>query len=112
MNSVVEPDKTNSVTTISKEAVDAALPHESRYILWDRRLKGFGLRVEPSGAKSYVIRYRAGAGRRGVPRQFKIGAHGKLTPDVAPRHQHTRRPHAARIDRLAATGAFHSGIQA
>jgi len=75
--------KQASVITISKETVDRAKPAATRYVLWDRRLKGFGLRVEPTGAKSYFIRYRAGGGRRGVLRQFKIGAHGKLTPDMA-----------------------------
>jgi hypothetical protein len=77
--------KTASTTTISRETVDAARPAATRYILWDKRLKGFGLRFEPSGAKSYVIRYRSGGGRRGVLRQFKIGTHGKLTPDQARR---------------------------
>jgi hypothetical protein len=72
-----------SVITISKEAVDAAKPGPARYILWDRRLKGFGVRIEPSGTKSYFVRYRAGGGRRGVLRQFKIGTHGKLTPEQA-----------------------------
>ena len=52
-------------------------------MLWDQRLKGFGVRIEPSGTKTYLIRYRAGGGRRGVLRQFKIGTHGKLTPDMA-----------------------------
>jgi integrase len=76
-------EKPPSVITISKQTVDSAKPSAVRYILWDQRLKGFGLRVEPSGAKSYLIRYRAGGGRRGVLRQFKIGAHGRLTPDQA-----------------------------
>jgi hypothetical protein len=56
-----------------------AKPRGARYILWDARLKGFGVRIEPSGAKSYVVRYRAGGGRRGVLRQFKIGTHGRLS---------------------------------
>ncbi|HEY1425678.1 MAG TPA: hypothetical protein VGF50_03320 [Caulobacteraceae bacterium] len=33
--------------------MDGAKPRDVRYILWDKRLKGFGLRIEPSGAKSY-----------------------------------------------------------
>ncbi len=73
------------VVLISKETVDAAKPASSRYVIWDRKLKGFGLRVEPSGGKSYFVRYRLGGGRRGVLRQFKIGAHGKLTPEQARR---------------------------
>jgi integrase len=72
-----------SIIAISKETVDAAKPTERRYILWDKRLKGFALRVEPSGAKSYIVRYRVGGGRRGLLKQFKLGAHGKLTPEQA-----------------------------
>jgi hypothetical protein len=77
------PSGHQAVITISKETVDHALPGASRYIVWDKRLTGFGLRVEPSGTKTYIVRYRAGGGRRGVLRQFKIGTHGKLTPDQA-----------------------------
>ena len=33
----------SSVVALSKETVDAAKPQDNRYILWDRRLKGFGL---------------------------------------------------------------------
>src|SRR6185437_12658099 len=40
----------------------------------------FGLRVEPGGAKTYVLKYRAGARQR----FFKIGKHGSpWTPDQA-----------------------------
>ncbi len=69
--------------------VDAAAPEAVRFITWDTELKGFGLRVEPSGVKSYIVRYRVGGGRRGVLRQFKIGTHGKLTSEQA-RDQATR----------------------
>jgi len=68
---------------LSKRSVDAAEAEDVRYIVWDKELKGFGLRVEPSGTKTYICRYRAGGGRRGTLRQFKIGTHGKLTPDQA-----------------------------
>jgi integrase len=68
---------------LSKQTVDAAEPGVRRYIVWDDALSGFGLRVEPSGLKTYVVRYRQGGGRRGLLRQFKLGTHGKLTPDQA-----------------------------
>jgi len=82
-------DKRTSVF-LSKESVDAAEPAAARYIVWDEALAGFGLRVEPSGRKTYVIRYRAGGGRRGALRQFKLGTHGKLTPDQARRAAKTK----------------------
>ena len=68
---------------LSKTSVDKAVKEPDRYVLWDSELKGFGLRVEPSGAKTYIIRYRVGGGRRGTLRQFKIGTPGKLTPAEA-----------------------------
>lgn len=74
---------TEDKVRITKRAVDAATPELQRYVLWDFELKGFGLRVEPSGAKSYIVRYRVGGGRSGTPRQFSIGKHGTLTPEVA-----------------------------
>lgn len=68
---------------LTKRVIDAAEPRGTRYTLWDRDLKGFGLRVEPSGVKTFIVRYRAGGGRRGTPRQLKIGRFGKLTADQA-----------------------------
>lgn len=68
---------------LTKTTVDSAQKAASRYVVWDSDLKGFGLRVEPSGTKTYVVRYRVGGGRRGTLRQFKIGRANKLTPDEA-----------------------------
>lgn len=68
---------------LTKRTVDAAHPTATRYVVWDRDLKGFGLRVEPSGVKTFLIRYRVGGGRRGTLKQFKIGRYGKLTPEKA-----------------------------
>lgn len=68
---------------LTKRTVDAALPETGRYMVWDQDLKGFGLRVEPSGVKTFIVRYRVGGGRRGILRQFKVGRYGKLTPDQA-----------------------------
>jgi len=72
---------------ITKRTVDSALPAASRYELWDSELKGFGLRVEPSGSKSFIVRYRAGAGGRTAPKRFmSIGRYGDpWTPDDARR---------------------------
>lgn len=68
---------------LTRRSVEAAQKAASRYTLWDGDLKGFGLRVEPSGTKTYIVRYRVGGGRRGTLRQFKIGRASKLTPDEA-----------------------------
>jgi integrase len=68
---------------ITKRAVDAAKPEDREYFLWDGELLGFGLRVLPSGVKSYVAKYRLGPGRRAPVRRVTIGKHGKLTADAA-----------------------------
>jgi integrase len=68
---------------ITKRAVDAAKPKGREYFLWDGELLGFGLRVLPSGVKSYVAKYRLGPGRRAPVRRVTIGKHGKLTADAA-----------------------------
>jgi len=71
---------------INKSSVDAARPEADRFTVWDTDLKGFGLRVTAQGTKTYIVRYRAGGGRRGVSRQMVIGRHGPLTADQARAH--------------------------
>jgi integrase len=68
---------------ISKRVVDSAHPGEAEFTIWDDAVTGFGLRVRPSGAKSYVLVYRAGAGRKAPVRKVTLGSVGKLTPDDA-----------------------------
>jgi integrase len=46
--------------TVDRIAKAAPLPH--RYVLYDTEIPGFGVRVTPHGAKSYVFRYRTKAG--------------------------------------------------
>lgn len=45
---------------LTKRMIDAATvgPGEDEFFLWDTEVKGFGLRVKPSGAKSFVLKYR------------------------------------------------------
>ncbi len=71
------------VARLTKRTVDSAHPEGLRFTVWDSDLKGFGLKVEPSGSKTFIVRYRVGGGRRGTLRQFKVGRYGKLTPEEA-----------------------------
>jgi site-specific recombinase XerD len=68
---------------LTKRVVDAASPSTGRYIVWDEALAGFGIRVEPTGRKIFVARYRAGGGRHGILRQETLGRYGTLTVDEA-----------------------------
>ena len=68
------------MANISKRLVDSLKPNSKGDVwAWDEKLKGFGLRVKPSGYKSYMVQYRAD----GRTRRVTIGAHGKLTAEQA-----------------------------
>lgn len=85
---------------ISKRAVDATQPDPARDLwIWDIGLKGFGMRVRPTGHRVYVVEYRPGAGGRSAPkRRVTIGRHGSpWTPESARRE-------AERILGLVASG--------
>jgi len=67
------------IAKLTKRTVDTAQPELERYIVWDSTLKGFGLRVESSGTKTFLVRYRF-AGRK---RFLAVGRFGHLTPEQA-----------------------------
>jgi integrase len=67
------------VAKLTKRTVDAAEPATERYVVWDSALKGFGLRVETSGTKTFLVRYRIARRKRFVA----IGRFGQLTPEQA-----------------------------
>jgi integrase len=68
---------------ITKRIVNAIKPNCSEYTLWDSLVTGFGIRVRSSGAKTYVVVYRAGSGRGAPVRRFTIAAVGKIAPEAA-----------------------------
>jgi hypothetical protein len=73
-----------SGVTLTKKVVDAAQKLGKRYHVWDDELSGFALRVEPSGMKTFVIKYRVtGGGRSAKQHWLVIGRFGPLTPDQA-----------------------------
>ena len=55
---------------ITKRIVDGLKARESEYAIWDAQMPGFGVRVRPTGAKSYVVVYRAGSGRGAPVRRY------------------------------------------
>jgi integrase len=68
---------------ITKRLVDHLKSRSTEYAVWDASLPGFGVRVRPSGAISYVVVYRAGSGRGAPFRRFTIATVGKITPGKA-----------------------------
>lgn len=69
---------------ITKAVVDAAKAGAREFTIWDSELKGFGVRIRPSGARSYVVVYRRAGHGRGAPvKRVTIDAVGKITPDEA-----------------------------
>ena len=68
---------------LTKKLVDAAPISERDQFLWDSEIKGFGVRIWPSGRKTFVAKYRVGGGRDGATRRFTIGTYGVLTVEEA-----------------------------
>ncbi len=64
---------------LTKRTVEKLGPGDSEYFVWDDALAGFGVRVFPSGRKSYLVQYRAG----GRSRRRSVGQHGALTAEEA-----------------------------
>ena len=64
---------------LTKRIIDATEPQVTEFFLWDESIPGFGLRVMPSGRKSFVVQYRAG--RR--PRRMSLGPSTVVTCDQA-----------------------------
>jgi len=72
------------VTISGKRAVDALEPRERPYIVFDGQLPGFGVRIMPSGLKTFVLDYRAGAGgRSAAKKRLTLGRFGPMTVEQA-----------------------------
>jgi len=70
---------------VTKRVVDRLMPRAAEFTVWDSKLPGFGVRVRPTGAKSFVVVYRAGSGRGAPVRRFTIASVGKIAPENARR---------------------------
>jgi integrase len=66
---------------LTKRTIDASHPKATGDLfVWDDELAGYGLRVKPSGAKSFVLQYRNRSARS---RRITLGRYGVLTADQA-----------------------------
>ena len=71
---------------LTKRAVDGFAPTAKTVIYFDSELAGFGLRITPSGARSWIVQYRPGGGGRGqTARRMTLGSASTLTPEEARR---------------------------
>ena len=64
---------------LTKRTVDALAPDAKDYFVWDTLIAGFGIRIMPSGAKTYQAQYRKG----GRTRRISLGRHGNITVEQA-----------------------------
>lgn len=66
---------------LTKTAVDTARTGDNQQFVWDTEIKGFGLKIFPTGAKTFVYQYR---NAEGVSRRLTIGRYSDtLTTDQA-----------------------------
>jgi integrase len=68
-----------SMAKLTKRVVDQIAPGDTDTMYWDDELKGFGLRVWPSGRKVYMVMSRV----KGRLRKITIGPHGPVTAEQA-----------------------------
>lgn len=73
-----------ATTKITRRTVEAISPLERPFVVYDKDVKGFGIRVMPSGVATYIVEYRPGEGGRGVAKKrMALGRTSELTPDEA-----------------------------
>jgi integrase len=73
------------MSRLTIRTIDALAPRERAYIAFDERGGKFGVRVMPSGVKTFVVQYRA----KGRVRRVSIGRVGSITPDDARKQAQT-----------------------
>ena len=87
---------------LTKRAIDAFMSeNDKQAVLWDTELKGFGVRVLPSGLKTFIVQYR---NTEGIKRRINIARYGVLTVDQA-RDQ-------AKLKLAAVIGGYDPAIEA
>ena len=68
-------------TELTIPAIEALEPAARPWIAWDDKVTGFGVRVQPSGVKSFIVNFRAGKG--GPPKRMVIARVGEMLPGQA-----------------------------
>jgi integrase len=69
---------------LTKRVVDELAPANRPTIIYDTELKGFGVRVMPSGSKAWIVEFRPNGGGRKVPtKRMTLGQTTTLNADEA-----------------------------
>lgn len=73
-----------ATTRLTKRAMDQAEPLSRPHFVWDAELRGFGARIDASGAKTFLVRYRPKSMGASAPKRFvTLGRYGALTVEQA-----------------------------
>ena len=64
---------------LTKKKIDSLKPEEKPFIVFDEKTQGFGVKIHPSGLKSFILDYRF----NGRQRRLVLGRYGVLTVDKA-----------------------------
>lgn len=75
-----------AVAKLTKRSMDVLEPDGRPYVVYDTDLTGFGVRVMPSGFKSWIVEYRPGdGGRRIAKKRMTLGSTTMVTAEQARR---------------------------
>ena len=75
----------SKMTTIklTNRLIETSSSPDRETVLWDSTVPGFGLRVRPTGGKTFIFQYRFGSGRYAPTRRITIGKASALTIEDA-----------------------------
>src|ERR1019366_1653885 len=60
---------------LTQRQIDALRPRPGQqYVVWDRAIPGFGVRVNPKGTKTFIFKYRLASGRVRWKTLGRVGA--------------------------------------
>ena len=77
MTTQQKPRKENLTST----SVNNLQPEKKTYRVWDSKLQGLFIQVSDKGTKTYYVRYKL-TGQKSA-KDYKLGRHDPLTPDMA-----------------------------
>lgn len=73
-----------AIVRLTKKLADSVAPKQKIEFYYDIELKGFSLKVHPSGEKRWCVEYRPGSGgRRSIKRRIVIGSNTAVTAEQA-----------------------------